>query len=437
MPKRTVLLAEDFGLLADGTSDDGRAIQRLLARAKQVGGSVELRFPKDKVICVKSGVERYAFLLNEVNNLRIDGQGSEFRLTPELRFLRAVGCSNLEVVNLKVDFLSQPTVAGTLAKVDPKAKAIEVKLDQPAMAGKLGGPTGEDGEQAFFGMIQLESSYDTRKLFHYYVDRVEVLSPGLVRVFNEKPVWKTLKQHGKPGQTRIGLPVPGVAHRYGPGPLFLIDGCRNALVSRVDVWSAPWFSFVLRRNEGQVTFRHVNVQPKLGSGKVLSSCRDAIHAKGNRASLLFEDCVLSGLGDDAFNLSTHCSRVTAIEAPNRITVAQQFPLVHIPFRVGDTLILMDPENNRKLAQRTIRAVNTIPSPRPPRAKPLAPWAPCSVLTLDRPVSEGLRTGLVAWSRESANPKSVIRRCVIRRSCRLQTNTLIEECDVQALLWFYG
>jgi hypothetical protein len=69
-------------------------------------------------------------------------------------------------MNLKVDFLSQPTVAGTLAKVDPQAKAIEVRLDQAAMAEALGGPTGEDGEQAFFGMIELETPYGTQKLQH-------------------------------------------------------------------------------------------------------------------------------------------------------------------------------------------------------------------------------------------------------------------------------
>jgi hypothetical protein len=435
--EHAVLHAADFGLVADGKTDDGDAIQRMLEKARKIDGPVELRFPKNQVICVKTGVERYVFALTEAHGLRIDGQGSEFRLAPELRFLQAEDCTNLEVVNLKVDFLSHPTVAGTISQVDPQAKAIEVRLDQTAMAEALGGPTGEDGEQAFFGMIELDTAYGTQTLLHYYADRVEVVSPGVVRVFNQKPVWKVLTKHGKPGHTRLGLPVPGVAHRYGPGALFVIDGCRNALVSQVDVWSAPWFSFVLMRNEGQVSLQQVNVQPKPGSGKVLSSCRDAIHAKGNRASLLFEDCVLEGLGDDAFNLSTHCSRVTAIESPSRITVAQEFPLQHMPFQVGDTLILMDPDNNRKLAERTIRAVTTIPSRRPPRATHLLPWAPSSVLTLDRPLAEGLRTGLVAWSRESANPKSVIRRCVIRRSCRLQTNTLIEDCDVQALLWFYG
>ncbi len=437
VPKRAVLIAEDFGLLADGMSDDGPAIRRMLAKARELNRPVELKFPRDKVICVKSGVGRYVLALSNFRGLRIDGQGSEFRLAPELRFLRAVGCAYLEVSNLKVDFLAQATVAGTLTKVDPQAKAIEVKLDQAGMAEQLGGPTREDGEQAFFGMIQLDAAYGTKQLQHYYVDRVEMVSPGLVRVFNQKPVWQVLRQHAKPGHTRVGLPVRGIAHRYGPGALFVIDGCRNAALSHVEVWSAPWFSFQLVRNEGQVTFRHVKVQPKPGSGKVISSCRDAIHAKGNRASLLFEDCVLKGLGDDAFNLATQCSRVTEVESPIRITVAQHFPLGHIPFHVGDTLILINPDNNRKIAERTIRAVATIPSKRAPRAPHLSPWAPASVLTLDRPVSEGLRKGLVAWSRESANPKSMIRRCVIRRSCRLQTNTMIEDCDVQALLWFYG
>ena len=435
--KHAVLIAEDFGLAADGVTDDGDAIGSMLARARQLDGPVELRFPQDKVICVKSGVGRYAFALSDFNGLRIDGRGSEFRLAPELRFLRAERCSDLVVMDLQVDFLRQPTTSGTITGVDAQAKAIDVKLDNPAMAAALGGPTGEDGEQAFFGMIQLDAVFGTQRVFHYDVDRVTVASPGVVRVFNRKPVWDVLTKHVKPGETRVGLPVPGVAHRHGPGGLFVIDHCRDVTVSQVEVWSAPWFSFQLFRNEGRVAFDHVNVRPRPGSRKVLSSCRDAIHAKGNRAELLFEDCILEGLGDDAFNLSTHCSRVMAIDSPSRITVAQQYPLEHIPFRAGDTLILMDPENNRKVAERTIRAVATNPSRREPRAHHLSPWAPASVLTLDRPVSKGLRTGLVAWSRESANPKSIIRRCVIRRSCRLQTNTMIEECDVQALLWFYG
>jgi hypothetical protein len=73
VPKRTVLQAEDFGMLADGKTDDGDAIQRMLAKARKIEGPVELRFPKDQVICVKSGVERYVFALTDAHGLRING----------------------------------------------------------------------------------------------------------------------------------------------------------------------------------------------------------------------------------------------------------------------------------------------------------------------------------------------------------------------------
>jgi hypothetical protein len=436
-PIRTTLSAWDFGIAADGKTDDGGAIQQMIARAKELGVPVELRFPEKRVICLTSGVDRYVFPLSDLDGLRINGQGSEFRLAPHLRFLRAERCSDLAITDLSVDFLQQPTTPGTITTVDPVAKTIDVELDHPSMAAKLGGPTDQDGEQAFFGMILLNAIHKTTKVYHFYVDSVTVLSPSVVRITNSRTNWKELKKHVKPGQTRIGLPVPGIAHRYGPGPLFAVDACRDVTVSYVEVWSAPWFTFRLARNEGVVSFRHVNVRPKPGSAKVLSSCRDAIHAKGNRAELLFEDCVLDGLGDDAFNISTHCSRIRAVESPTDIMVSQQFPLGHIPFRKGDAVVFMDPENNRKVAERIVMSVREIPSERESRKAPLQPWAPSSKLTLDRPIDKVAKKGLVVWSRESSNPKSVIRRCVIRRSCRLQTPVVMEECDVQSLLWFYG
>jgi len=424
------LLAEDFGVVADGRTDDGPAIQNMLAHAAAQNKPSRLIFPPNRQIYIKTGNDRYVFSLDNRHNLVIEGRGSTFILATELRFLQAQGCNNLKIVNLRVDFIEQPTTPGTILKVDTQAQHIDVRLDDPAMADRLGGPTHEDGEQAFFGMALLDASYDTTKVKHFYVDRVERVSPGVVRITNNKSRWVQLNRHVKPGETRICLPVPGIAHRYGPGALFDIDGCTDVSLSRIDVWSAPWFAFRLMRNEGLVRFQHVNVQPKPDSGKVLSACRDAIHAKGNRAELLFQDCTLSGLGDDAFNLATHCSLVRQVKSPTQIMVAQAFPLQHIPFRINDTLVMLDPANNRKIAERKILAVEELPSTNGERA-------PSSLLTLDQPIGEDVQPGIVAWSRESANPKSTIRRCIIRRSCRLQTPVTIEDCDVESLLWFYG
>ena len=53
----------------------------------------------------------------------------------------------------------------------------------------------------------------------------------------------------------------------------------------------------MQHNEGTVTLRRVQVRPRPGSARITSSWRDGLHVKGNRAALLFEDCVLEGMNE--------------------------------------------------------------------------------------------------------------------------------------------
>ena len=49
----------------------------------------------------------------------------------------------------------------------------------------------------------------------------------------------------------------------------------------------------------------------------------------------------------------------------------------------------------------------------------------------------LAEGDQVWAVEAANPDTTLRRCTIRNSCRFQSRVTLEDCDVTALLWFYG
>ena len=84
-----VLDATEFGIRADGVSDDGPVIRAMLADAGNVNGPVELRFPENKVIAVTFGTDRYVFNLERRKDMTINSQGSEFRLDPYLCFLDA------------------------------------------------------------------------------------------------------------------------------------------------------------------------------------------------------------------------------------------------------------------------------------------------------------------------------------------------------------
>ena len=433
--------AMDFGLKADGVSDDGPAIRAMLELAATIEDPVVLRFPKDKVIAVNTGTERYVFHLHRKRQLTIDGNGCEFRLDPDLRFIDVFDCEQVTVKNLQVDYALQATTPGTVMALDEAAHTIDVQLDQLDYAARLGGPTKEDGEQAFFGMLLLDAPYDTKKVKHFYVFGAEDLGEGLVRIQSDAAHVKGLRKSLKLGETRIGLPVPGLAHRHGPGALCRIDYSEDILFQNVEIWTAPWFSFQLFRNQGAVTMQQVHVRPRPGSGKVLSSCRDAIHAKGNRGELLFEDCILSGLGDDAFNISTHCSRIRKIHTPVEIEIRQAFPIQYIPFQVGDTLVVMNGDNNEIVGECRIvaideTAVKTADRDSASYDTQFTGNAPVVRLRLDAPI-EGMQVGQVAFDRQTSNPRNIIRGCRMDRSSRFQANVDLENCRIEAFTWLYG
>jgi hypothetical protein len=434
----TVLNASDFEIHADGTTDDGPVIRKMLARAATIDDEVVLAFPRNKVIAVNSGTDRYAFKIHGQKDLIIDGGGSEFRLDPHLRFLDAFNCERLEFRDLKIDYQIQPTAPGTIIAVDAANHIIDVRLDWPQYAPMLGGPTQQDGEQAFFGMILMDALYGMTKVSHFYVNGAEALGGGRVRIASREKDVRGLEEKITLGKTRICLPVPGVAHRYGPGALIRIDHCKDVTGLRTEVWSAPWFAFQIFRNSGTVTMQEVHVRPRPGGSKVLSACRDAFHAKGNWAKLIFDGCILTGLGDDAFNLSTHASRVRKVVSPTELEVSQHFPIQYMPMRVGDTLVVMDPGTNEVVGESRIAAIEEIHHGDHASTfeNQFKGRAPTLRLTLSS-VILGLQPGLVAWDREASNPDTIVRKCTIRRSCRFQTNVTLDSCDVETFLWFYG
>lgn len=429
--KAAVLHAGDFGVRADGVADDGPAIARMLQAAATAGTPVCLKFPENRIIRVERGVERYAFRLHKASRVTLDGSGCTFLLGPTARFLRLSESSEIAIRNLRIDFDPLPFADGTVAAVDRHAGFVDVRLSSPTASPPLGKPTRADGEQAFFGMLWHAGPYGTGSR-HYWIARTEAATPpNVVRVFADEQ----FKQFGdiEPEAWRISLPVPGIAHRFGPGACLDICDNNNVTFEDVELWSAPWFGFHVMRNRGKVTFRRVHIRPKPKSGRLMSTWRDGFHVKGNSASLLWEDCILSGMNDDALNLSTHCSRVTKVLSPTEFTVQQSFPLNPMPWHVGAALAAAD--YDARIGLGNARIVRVRPSEES-RTVAGQPAAMSVLLQIDRPI-DGLKLGTMVWQPEHSNPDTTLRRCKIEMSCRLQTPVTLESCDVTALLWFYG
>jgi len=426
-----VLRAERFGLKADGRSDDGPAIGRMLAASARAAGAVRLAFPAGKVVRVATAAGRYVFPLAGVSRLTVDGGGSTFLLAPGLRFLRLTGSRCVTFRRLRIDFDPLPFADGLVTGVDARGRCLDVRAAPWVRALPVGGPTKADGEQAFFAMLWHRGPYGLLSR-HYGTKRmVRGADPNTVRVFADDG----FRAFGdvEPGRWRISLPVPGIAHRYGPGGCLDVFDNDTVTFEDVELWSAPWFGFRVMRCSGEVTFRRVHVRPKPGSGRLTSTWRDGFHVKGNSARLLWDNCVLRGMNDDALNLSTHTSRVKKRLSPKEIVVLQTFPLSPMPWHAGAVLAAADFNTRTLLGTAGIVRVTGSGKARRIGGKPAA--GPVT-LTLDRPI-EGLPVGAMVWQPQSSNPRTTLRRCRIEQSCRLQTPVTLEACDVTALLWFYG
>lgn len=420
------LQATDYGVVADGKTDDGPAIAKLLAAAKQLNGeAVTLVFPKGKTIHASTAADRYLFSLRNGKNITIEGNGSTFLLDPKIRMVDLHFANNVVMKNFQVDYSVSMFIETILQSINQSEGYVDVIPVLSHEATSLREPTKQDGEQWFGGFLWLENGSHPKAASHYEVRKVEQLGDGLVRIYGSESALNSSKlSRIIPGTTAFSIPRAGVAHRYGPGALFNVHDAKDISFEKIQVWSAPWFVFSIYRCEGFCKFSDVDVVPKPKSGRWMSACRDAFHVTANRAKLLFEYCDTEGLGDDDYNFCILSSMIHKVISPTEIVIQQKFPIQYNPLRVGETLMVMN-EQNTLLGSSKIVAYTELPNK---NGMPIIAGgsAPFVTLRLETPI-EGLKPRLTVWSKEASNPDTIMSHCTATFSIRMQTSLKINDC----------
>ncbi len=431
-----VIEAADYGLVADGRSDDGPAIAAAMAALRAAGPSARLAFPGGQTLRVTSAPQTWVFWLEGLQNVAVEGRGTTLILGPDLRFAFLRANRGVRLSGFRVDHDPLPFADGTVIGVNPDERWIDVRVDEGYALPPDGGPTGER-EQAYFAML-LHPARHGYLHEHYWVADQREAEPGsrarrVLRVWRgEGGGWGQIT----PGVTRVSLPVRGIAHRmegFGASVELGVEGCEDVRLEDLDLWSPPLFGIGISRNRGLVTVRRVNVEPRPGTGRLTSAWRDGIHVKSNRAALVFEQCRLTGTHDDAFNIATHGYRVTAVHSPTEIEVNQVFPLGYVPFEPGD--LLQSYALARGGLQPNARVVSSHDLAARDVADPTQPTVP-QAITLAAPWP-GVAVGDVVWNLSAANPRTVLRECQMDNACRLQSPVRLERCRLTGLGWFYG
>ena len=427
----------DFGVKADGKTDDGPAILKMVEAARALKGKpVRLVFPKNRVIYAATGKDRYLFALQHTKNITIDGNGSTFLLDPHIRMMDLDYAVKPVIKNLNVDYTVTMFIESVIETVDPKGAYVDVKVLIPGEEKNLGGPTKEDGEQWFGGFVWCENGKHMKAATHYAVKNVTVLSKAKARIFLDgKAIPEKITSRIKSGTTRFSIPRPRVAHRYGPGPLFNIHDVVDGHFEDIHVWGAPWFTFSVYRCEGVLKFINVNVVPKPGTHRFMAGSRDAFHVTGNRAKLIFKDCDTAGLGDDDYNFCILSSQIQKVISPTQLIIKQKFPIQYNPMRVGETLMVMNSENQIVGSAKITGYVET-PHKDGSKIIPGGRYCPPVTITLKTPI-KGLAKDLHVWSKEAANPDTTMKGCTATFSIRMQTSLTVDNCTFTCYNVAYG
>ena len=122
-----------------------------------------------------------------------------------------------------------------------------------------------------------------------------------------------------------------------------------------------------------------------------------MHVKSNYASLLFEDCHLEGMGDDAFNIATFMSSLKTVLSEKHFQIKQNFPLNIVPYEKGDVVVIYDLVAGKILGRSRVASSSGF-------YQPEEAYSPLITVSLEDPVP-GMNTNCVAWNESSANPNT--------------------------------
>lgn len=317
-------------------------------------------------------ITRTAFPLNRLNNLTIDGQGSEFIFHGRMIPFLIDNCKNLKITNLSVDWAQPFHTEGLIVAVDEKNNtfdwqifddyAYEIRNGQLVFIKEyyehsIGQAILYDPERkaiAYGTELHTPLTSFSRKTVSHNVDKiqykyimdniapplrflgvedklhVEQLKPGLVRIHKHSkklpPVGKIMVCKGDQWENRLA-PAFRVTHTYG------------FLAQNVNVHHAGGMG-IIAENSGDLTLDGFHVTPS--NGRMVSTTADATHFVGCRGKVTLKNCTFHNQLDDASNVHGSYQRVVDVLDEYRIGARmghfqQQGFMIGIP---GDTIGLV-------------------------------------------------------------------------------------------------
>lgn len=331
------LNAKSYGAIGDGLTDDGPALKSALEALRREKPGSTLLIPSGRYLIKKNETAEKNpgnLIIKGFEDVTITGENNTTLLmgNDELKGLRLLNCKRTTLKDLAVEYSPAPLTQGIIKKWENK-RQILVELDAavPPMPDKKN--------------LKL-SLFDQDRMDHAF-HRKDVISTELI---GERHYRITANMDFE--QDPVGH-IAVILWRNNSCTAINSENSESCRMENMRVYSGPASAFSSHACSDMV-FSGCRVEPRPGSGMVMSTCADGLHVKHNRRGPLVENCYFLGMYDDSINIATSYSCIYRQTEDKLIINGGQY------YRIGDTIAIVDMDAGQITKRHKIKAIAFVP-----------------------------------------------------------------------------
>jgi hypothetical protein len=352
---QTTILASDFGVKSNSFTNASPAIKKAVESCsgktnvtlQLPGGRIDIwpdgAFKKELYISnstendTLSKVKNIAFLLEGLNNITIDGNGTLVMLHGKMESFVSINCTNLVLKNISFDY-ERPTMSELkITSATSKEVTVEVHPDTRFDI--------KNGKISFYGEGWKSNAHHTISC-----DPITgVMKYSSFRPFLESEATQTACREVtfKGDFSKVDLQTGNVLtirDPYRDNSGALISRSKNISLENVKMHYMHGLGIVSQFSENLSLFK-VEVAPRPESGRQIAAFADCFHFSGCKGKILIDSCFTSGSHDDPINVHGTHLQITSIDEAKKITVRfmhhQTYGLE--AFVAGDSISFINPQ----------------------------------------------------------------------------------------------
>jgi len=303
-------------------SDELKLAQRTAARklvahvaAAAKRGDTEFRIPPGHYRFNRHGPQH--FELCNVKDLIIDASGATFWFDGRFRTdsVNLVGCKNVTIRGLTVDYDPLPYAQGEIVMIDKTSKTVDMHIDS-------GFPLPDASWTKVVGKIKAVFYGKDRRMIEVRMDWVKTLEPLGDRVYRVSFKFSWIFEPIYKSDIKLGdrLCLPDRSMRMS----FMSSGCERTTLEDITVYSCPQMAFTEVGGEGGHVYRRCKVIRRPGTKRLMACNADVFHSNTVRRGPTIEGCEFSHSGDDFVNIHGFFFMVHEQRSPTQLVLANQY-----------------------------------------------------------------------------------------------------------------